>query len=250
MHSAGLLLHLLACRLEAHLKWASADTATVFASTTWPDQHMQARHDMTSRWEDCSWAVVALVALRIVILTPGVLATWRSARWAICCLGILLSIVPFCGFWLLALCRKMLQYQWDPCCIVCLLVQCSCGMTAITVEFSHGPAAVAVKRTQLQDGVQQKILSLLPSVTFGSLLEHAPSTVQEMLGEHSSVGVAAPDAQRGEELLAALGPVLRGGKDDFKQVCSAWKVVTTRAKPSTTAQRFVLHQVFAGEPGR
>jgi hypothetical protein len=43
--------------------------------------------------QQCNW-----LHCSIVILIPGVLSTWRRARWAICCQDILMSILPFYGF--------------------------------------------------------------------------------------------------------------------------------------------------------
>jgi hypothetical protein len=40
--------------------------------------------------EQCHW-----LHCSIVILIPGMLSAWRSARWATCCLDILISILTF-----------------------------------------------------------------------------------------------------------------------------------------------------------
>ena len=72
----------------------------------------------------------------------------------------------------------------------------------------------------LKEALLEKLLALLPPVSFGSLLEH----VQQEDVHGSLALVAATDAKRVLELLMALGPVQRGGDEAFKRICSAWKV--------------------------
>ena len=59
-----------------------------------PSHCLQAQPCMTRAWQYCRSAV-PLAALQHCILIPGVVSTWRCALWAICCVGFLMSILPF-----------------------------------------------------------------------------------------------------------------------------------------------------------
>ena len=77
----------------------------------------------------------------------------------------------------------------------------------------------------LKEALLEKLLALLPPVSFGSLLEHVQQEdVHGSLADYKDALVAATDAKRVLELLMVLGPVQRGGKTDFRRVCYAWKV--------------------------
>ena len=77
----------------------------------------------------------------------------------------------------------------------------------------------------LKEALLEKLLALLPPVSFGSLLEHVQQEdVHGSLADYKDALVAATDAKRVLELLMALGPVQRGGDEAFKRICSAWKV--------------------------
>ena len=77
----------------------------------------------------------------------------------------------------------------------------------------------------LKEALLEKLLALLPPVSFGSLLEHVQQEdVHGSLADYKDALVAATDAKRVLELLMVLGPVQRGGKTDFRRICYAWKV--------------------------
>ena len=76
----------------------------------------------------------------------------------------------------------------------------------------------------LKEALLDKLLGLLPPISFGSLLEQATEDVHGGLADYKAALVAAADAKRVLELLMALGPVQRGGDEAFKRICSAWKV--------------------------
>ena len=77
----------------------------------------------------------------------------------------------------------------------------------------------------LKEALLEKILILLPPVSFGSLLQHVQQEdVHGSLADYKDVLVAATDAKRVLDLLMALGPVQRGGHHDFNKICAAWKV--------------------------
>ena len=76
----------------------------------------------------------------------------------------------------------------------------------------------------LKEALLDKLLSLLPPIFFGSLLEQVTEDVHGSLADYKDALVAATDAKRVLDLLMALGPVQRGGHHDFNKICAAWKV--------------------------
>ena len=97
----------------------------------------------------------------------------------------------------------------------------ACGAWGIPAK-KHGKH---LARDALKEALLEKLLTLLPPVSFGSLLGHVQQEdVHGSLADYKDALVAATDAKRVLELLMALGPVQRGGDEAFKRICSAWKV--------------------------
>ena len=76
----------------------------------------------------------------------------------------------------------------------------------------------------LKEALLEKVLSLLPPISFGSLLQHVPENIHGSLAEYKDALVAATDAKRVLQLLMALGPVQHRGQNEFNRICANWKV--------------------------
>eukprot|EP00438_Fugacium_kawagutii_P025227 Skav230240 [mRNA] locus=scaffold1818:78429:87690:+ [translate_table: standard] len=102
----------------------------------------------------------------------------------------------------------------------CDRIRVACAEFGIPVQ--EGRRFLSVE--DLKHCLRQKVLSLLPPVTFGALLEHAPAAAQAALAEYARVFVVAQDAERVGKVLKTLGPVPRDGRDTFRVVCADWNV--------------------------
>ena len=88
----------------------------------------------------------------------------------------------------------------------------------------------------LKEALLEKVLSLLPPISFGSLLQHVPENIHGSLAEAL---VAATDAKRALQLLMALGPVQHRGQNEFNRICANWKVQvreSRRVRPQADLQ--------------
>ena len=97
-----------------------------------------------------------------------------------------------------------------------------------------------MQQEELRALVKDKLLAVLPAVSFQALLDYAvPGEMGRELEEYGEVLVAAQEAARVTELLRALG----AGADELRKVSSVWGIAIRNASGGTRAAQSVRSEL-------
>ena len=102
----------------------------------------------------------------------------------------------------------------------------ACGVWKLPLR-EHGRLVSAEK---MKDALRQKILTLLPPLPLVALWEFVPESAQPDLSPYKAVCVAAVDVRKVVRALSCLGTIARSMLNDFRIVCSEWKVTVRQNK--------------------
>ena len=98
----------------------------------------------------------------------------------------------------------------------------------------------SLQQEELRALAKDKLLAVLPAVSFQALLDYAvPGEMGRELEEYGEVLVAAQEAARVTELLRALG----AGADELRKVSSVWGIAIRNASGRTRAAQSVRSEL-------